>query len=57
MTLGSVLLAAGSGAEAEDLLRRALAILKEALPAGHWRVAEAERRLGACLARARKASR
>ena len=39
----------------EALLRRGVAVLKKALPPGHWRVAEAESRLGACLAARRKA--
>jgi serine/threonine-protein kinase len=53
MSLGSIRLAV-SPQEAEQHLRRALAILTKALPAGHWRLAEAESRLGACLAERRK---
>jgi serine/threonine-protein kinase len=54
MTLGSVRLAADPE-DAEELLRQGLAILTKALPAGHWRIAEAESRLGACLGGRRKA--
>jgi hypothetical protein len=50
VTLGSIRLAAGASAEAEDLLRRGLAVLEKALPAGNWRIADARSRLGDCLA-------
>ena len=55
MTLGSIRLAAGAGEEAEELLRRGLAILGKALPAGNWRIADAQSRLGDCLAARHKA--
>jgi hypothetical protein len=55
MTLGSIRLAVDPGEEAEGLLRQGLAILTKALPAGHWRIAEAKSRLGAGLAARRKA--
>ena len=55
MTLGSIRLAAGAAEEAEELLRRGLAILGKALPAGNWRIADAQSRLGACLATRRQA--
>jgi hypothetical protein len=54
LTLGSIRQAIHPGQEAEDLLRRGLAILTKALPPGHWRVAEAESRLGDCLSARRK---
>jgi serine/threonine-protein kinase len=49
VTLGSIRLARDPG-EAEDLLRRGLTTLTKALPPGHWRIADAQSRLGACLA-------
>jgi eukaryotic-like serine/threonine-protein kinase len=57
VTLGSIRLAAHSGDEAEVFLRQGLAVLTKALPAGHSRIAEAEKRLGDCLAQRRKALR
>lgn len=50
VTLGSIRLALGGVEGAEELLRQGLATLRKALPAGHWRIAEAESRLGGCLA-------
>jgi hypothetical protein len=48
--LGSVRLARGNSAAAELLLRQGLEILRAVLPAGHWRIADAESQLGSCLA-------
>ena len=56
MTLGSIRLAVQPNDEVEELLRQGLAILTQALPAGHWRIAEAESRLGAGLAARDKAA-
>jgi serine/threonine-protein kinase len=48
--LGRTRLALGDHEGAEPMLREALAIQQNALPRGHWRVAEARRVLGECLA-------
>ncbi len=58
MTLGSIRLAAHPDHpddEAEEYLRRALGVLSRALPAGHWRIAEVQSRLGVCLTARQKA--
>ena len=47
--LGEALVAQGRAAEAEPTLREALAI-REASTPGHWRIAEAQSALAACLA-------
>ena len=48
---GTLRSAHGDPAGAEPLLREALSLRQNGLPAGHWRTAEAESALGACLAR------
>ncbi|MBI1849216.1 MAG: serine/threonine protein kinase [Planctomycetes bacterium] len=48
--LGDVLIAKGDPDAANPLLREVLRIVAEAYPHGHWRVAMAKCRLGACLA-------
>jgi tetratricopeptide (TPR) repeat protein len=48
MGLGRLLLARGERQAAEPLLAEALAIRREALPAGHRRIREAEEMLAAC---------
>lgn len=47
--LGTIELRRGDLAAAETTLREALANLSGALPAGHWRIAQAQVRLGHCL--------
>jgi tetratricopeptide (TPR) repeat protein len=42
-------LAQGRAEEAEDAARRALEVYRRVKPEGHWRIAEAESVLGACL--------
>jgi tetratricopeptide (TPR) repeat protein len=49
--LGQVLVARDRAKDAEPLLRECLAIRKQALPAGHWLIAETEALLGDCLSR------
>ncbi len=48
--LGNVLLRRRAPAEAEPLLREALAIRRKKRPAGHWSVVEVENSLAECLA-------
>jgi tetratricopeptide (TPR) repeat protein len=47
--LGDLYLHRGNAPAAETLLREALAIRRQALPAGHPDIARAERALDACL--------
>jgi len=49
VTLASVMIDQGRAVDAEPLLRRALAMYQGTLPSGHWRIADAESVLGACL--------
>src|SRR5262249_30413695 len=54
VVLGEVLTKAGHVAEAEDLLRKGVAIREKKQPANHWQIASARVALGACLARQKK---
>ena len=53
--LARVRIAQGHAAGVEDMTRRALAVRERILPAGHWRIAEAQALLGASLAAQRRA--
>jgi hypothetical protein len=48
--LGRTLHARGKHGEAEPLLRESLSLRQDALPRGHWRIAQGEQALARCLA-------
>jgi hypothetical protein len=52
--LAAILSDKREGKSAEPLAREALEMLRKALPAGHWRIADAESVLGATLAMQRR---